>query len=93
MTVLATYNKQPGEKESYSIDYSDDLEEDDFISLAVTTVSDPALLIDATVCTSTIVKMWIEGGVDGVKYKVTVMATTNAGRILQDEYYIKVKAY
>jgi hypothetical protein len=93
VTVLATYNKQPAEKESYSIDYSDDLEADDFIAGATTTVSDTALVISSTVCLNTIVKMWITSGMDGTKYKITVTSTTNAGRVLQDEFYIKVKAY
>jgi hypothetical protein len=94
MTVLATYTQNPGAKESYSIDYSDDLEEGDFISTLtppVVTVSDPALIADATVCVDTIVKMWFQGGVVGTKYLITVTSTTNDGRILVDEFYIKVK--
>ena len=93
MSILATYIKQPGEKESYSIDYSANLEGDDFISFAITTVSDPALMIQSTLCVNTIVKVWVLGGVVGTKYEVTVTTTTNDGRVLQDQFYIKVKAY
>jgi hypothetical protein len=93
MSILGTFIKQAAEKESYSIDYSADLEGDDFIASAVTTVSDSALIVQSTLCVDTIVKVWIYGGVVGTKYEVTVTTTTNDGRILQDEFYIKLKAY
>jgi len=93
MSVLGTFIKQPAEKESYSIDYSQDLEGDDFIASAVATVSDPALVVQSTICINTIVKVWITGGVAGTKYEVTITATTNDGRIIQDQFYIKLKVY
>jgi hypothetical protein len=93
VSVLGTFIKQPAEKESYSIDYSQDLEGDDFIASAVTTVSDPALIVQSTLCVNTIVKVWITGGVVGKKYEVVVIATTNDGRIVQDSFYIKMKVY
>jgi hypothetical protein len=93
MSILAKFIKQPGEKESYSIDYSADLEGDDFISSAMTTVSDPALIVQSTLCVNSIVKVWVLGGVVGVRYEVSVTTSTNDGRILQDQFYIKVKAY
>jgi hypothetical protein len=93
MSILGTFIKQASERESYSIDYTDDLEGDDFIASAVTTVSAPALLVDSTLCIDTIVKVWIEGGVVGTKYEIQIVTTTNAGRILQDSFYVKLKAY
>jgi hypothetical protein len=37
------------------------------------------------------VKVWLEGGVDGVTYKVTVRITTEGGRVKEYDFNIRVK--
>ncbi|WP_025915798.1 hypothetical protein [Herminiimonas sp. CN] len=93
MTILGTYVKQPAEKESYSIDYADDLIDSDGIASAVVTVEPVDLTIVSSMVVGTRVKVLIEGGTNGVKYKITATATTDDGRILQDEFILKIKDY
>ena len=93
MSILGTFIKQPAEKESYSIEYTEDLIANDSIDSVVVTVSPLGLVIVSSLVVGTRVKMLISGGTDGVKYKVTATATTDDERILQDEFFIKIKDY
>lgn len=51
------------------------------------------LTIDSTVVSTSdgIVKVWLSSGRDGQKYKVTILATTTAGRVKEHEFRIRVK--
>lgn len=93
MSILGNYIKQPAEVESYSIDYAEDLGQQDGIASAIVTVTPTGLTIDNSIVVSPRVKVFTSGGVDGVKYKIEVTATTDDGRVLQDEFYIRVKDY
>lgn len=90
MTILGTFEKQPAEVESYSINYSDDLTENDGIESAVVMVEPPGLVVTCLVVNPR-VKVFTNGGIDRTKYKITVTATTDDGRVLQDEFIIKVR--
>lgn len=99
--ILGKYTKQPAETLDYDIDFTDFLADGD--KLAVTgnppvpsplnvTVSPAGLTVGSTfVISQMIIKQWISGGVDGVKYKVTVTATTEGGRVVQNEFIVTVK--
>ena len=91
MSLLGTYVKQPAETESYSIYYGDDLTTGDNVESAVITSSPSGLTISAPIIADPRVRMWISSGTANVTYKVTVTTTTADGRILQDEFRIKVK--
>lgn len=91
MSLLGSYIKQPAETESYSINYEDDLTAGDNVSSAVATVSPAGLTIQSVVADDPRVRLWILGGTANVTYKVTVTMTTVDGRILQDEFRVKVK--
>lgn len=94
MSILGKYIKQPAEKESYSIDYADDLVGADAIASAVTTVDPVGLTLVSSLVVGTRVKVLVEGGgAVGTKHKVTVTATTDDGRILQDEFIVTIKDY
>lgn len=93
MSILGNFIKQPAETESYSITYEDDLIGADAIASAVTFVEPLGLTIVTTSVATPRVKVLTSGGTDGVKYKVTVTSTTDDGRILQDEFFIKIKDY
>lgn len=93
MTVLGKFIKQPAEKESYSIEYADDLVDADAIASAVVTVEPVGLTIVSSLVAGTRVKVLVSDGANGTRYKVTVTATTDDGRILQDEFVISIKDY
>jgi hypothetical protein len=94
MSILGRFIKQPAEKESYSIEYADDLVGSDAIASTVTTVLPIGLTIVSTLIVGTRVKVLVEGGAAvGTKHKVTVTATTDDGRVLQDEFIISIKDY
>lgn len=93
MSILGRFTKQPAEKESYSIEFSDDLEGMDGIAEAVTTVSPEGLNLISSLVVGTRVKVLVSGGNVGTKYKVTVTVTTDDGRILQDEFIVVIKDY
>lgn len=92
MGILGKFIKQPAEKESYSIEFADDLVGNDEIASAVSEVFPPSLVIESTLCIGTRVKLFVHsGGPIGTKHKITVTATTADGRVLQDEFLITIK--
>lgn len=94
MSILGKFVKQPLEVESYSIDYADDLIDADAISSAVVTVAPAGLTILSSLVVGTRVKvLTADGGDVGTKHKVTVTATTEDGRVLQDEFIVTIKDY
>lgn len=93
MSILGKFTKQPVEKESYSIDYADDLIDADAIASANVVVAPSGLTVVSSLVVGTRVKVFLEGGAVGIKYKVTVTATTDDGRVLQDEFIVTIKDY
>ena len=93
MSKIGTFTKQPAEKESYSIDYEDDLEASDGIFSAISAIDGAGLTLVSKSIFGTRVKVILLGGTVGTKYKVTVTATTNDGRILQDEFFVNIKEF
>lgn len=90
MTIRGTFEKQPAEVESYSINYEDDLVDTDAIESALVEVT-PVGLTVSCLAVHPRVKVTTSGGTDKTKYKITVTATTFDGRVLQDEIVLKVK--
>lgn len=94
MSLLGSFVKQPAETESYTITYEDDLTTGDNVVSAVssaTPTTSPPLSLDTTSVDDPRVRLWISGGVNGTTYKVTVTTTTADGRVLQDEFKVRVK--
>jgi len=98
--ILATYEKQPWEVKDYDVDFSAWLSEiEDELSGVTGTVSvmtvegvtpeeSATLEVDDVEITATTAKVWVSGGTDGQKYKVTLRATTQglgASYARQDE--------
>lgn len=99
--ILGRFIKQPAETLDYDIDFSEFLNDGDTLTstgnpavpmpLSVT-VAPTGLTIGGTyVLNGTTIKQWLSGGTDGTKYKVTLTATSNAGRVKQVEFYVRVK--
>ncbi len=95
--ILATYEKQPAEYKDYDIDYSQWLTPADDVINAVTatvtstTEATPTLVVDLIQSTVYIAKLWVEGGTAGTKYKITVLMTTDGGRIDESELIFNIK--
>jgi hypothetical protein len=95
--ILAKYEKQPAEVKDYDIDYSDWLiPAEDTIDTITTTVTSetqatPTLEVDYTQNTITVAKLWISGGTVGTQYKITVLMTSEGGRIDESELIFSIK--
>lgn len=95
MAVLTTFEKQPADVLDYDIDYSAWLPDNDSVSSVSFSVAPNGLLVDAAIVLDggKRVKLWVEGGENGVTYKVDVTATTVLSRVKQDELRFRVKEY
>ena len=99
--ILGKFIKQPAETLDYDIDFSEFLADGDTLLTAGdppvpmplnVVVDPPGLVLGSTfVLNTNTVKQWLSGGVNGIKYKVTMTVTSNAGRVKQVEFVIKVK--
>ncbi len=95
--ILATYEKQPSEVKDYDIDYAEwltpaqDTIDDITATISSATEAVPTLVVDSVQNTLTTGKIWISGGTSDTKYKVTVLMTTNGGRIDESELIFHVK--
>lgn len=88
---LGTVTKQPAERFSYTIDYSDALTLGDNVQSATAVVTPAGLTLDNVGVYDPRVKFWVSGGTDGVSYKITVTANSADGRVFQDEIVLKIK--
>lgn len=98
--ILDRKEKQPIEIKDYSINYAEWLTDvgDTLTSVnaAVVCLTDPtntALLVSNLTLAPTAVSVWLSGGTDGQRYKVTVTVTTLGGRRDQSEFIVKIKEY
>lgn len=90
---LGSFIKQPRERESYTINYAQDLTLGDNLQGATSSIEPAGLQIDQLDVFDPRVRFWVVGGEVGISYKVTITATTSDGRILEDEVMIKIKDY
>jgi len=99
--LLGKFVKQPAETLDFDIDFAEFLSDGDTLVTAgdppapdpLSVVVSPAgLTLGLTlVRNGTIIKQWVSGGTDGQKYKITITATSNAGRVKQVEFIVRVK--
>lgn len=89
---VGTFTKQPGERLSKSITYEDALDVGDYLETVVSCVAAPSgLSVNAGLSDDKRVRIWFEGGVDKVKYTVTVTVTTHQGERFEDEIVCDVR--
>jgi hypothetical protein len=100
--IIGKFNKQPAETLDYDIDFSEFLADGDTLvttgnppvpSPLSVTIDNAGMTLGPTVVIGggKIIKQWLSGGTDGVRYKITVTATSNAGRVKQIEFVVRVK--
>lgn len=93
MAILNTFTKQPSDVLDYDVDYTDFLSPGDSLASATATVSPAGLVVHTPLVVGNIIKLWVEGGVDGTKYKVTVNTVTALSRTKEDELVFRIKDY
>lgn len=97
--ILDRKEKQPIEVKDYPIDYTDWLDSGDVLVdatatvVCLTTPSNTSLTVTNITLSPTAVSVWLSGGTNGERYKVSVNATTQGGRLDQSEFLVKVKDY
>lgn len=99
--MIGKFNKQPAETLDYDVDFSEFFSDGDTLLTSgdppvpypLDVVSTPpGLQLGSTfVLNGSIIKQWVSGGENGVKYKVTITATSTSGRVKQVEFQIRVK--
>lgn len=88
---LGTIDKQPAERQSYTVNYQDALTDADNVASAVVTVTPAGLTIDTIGVYDPRVRFFASGGLSGITYKVQVTTTTDEGRVFQDELYFRIR--
>jgi hypothetical protein len=92
--ILGTFIKQPTDVVDYDVEYQEWLVSGDtLVSATVAITPDTDLEEDATYVLPDKVNIWLSGGLNGSTYKLTVTATTAAGRVRQDEFRVKCKEF
>ena len=88
---LATINKQPAERFSYTVSYEDALTVGDNVQSATAEVSPSGLVVDNVGVYDPRVKIWVSAGTAGTTYKVTLTVVTADVRTFQDELVFRIK--
>lgn len=90
MTTM--FRKQPAEVLDYDVDFTSWLGTSDTVNSAVAS-ADTGITLGATEITSggKNVKQWVRGGTANTNYKITITATTTAGRVKEAEFVVKVR--
>lgn len=93
MAILGTINKQPREKLDFDVSYATVLQgRSDTIASTTVEVTPVGLTVPATgQLAGNIAKVTVAAGTTGTTYKVTVIATTTAGLIYEDEVNVIVE--
>jgi hypothetical protein len=90
MAIIATVQQQPNDIRDYDIDFSEWFPVGDTIIESTVSVT-PAGLTVGDALAHPRIKVWVSGGVDGTRYKITVLASTNDGRAKEVELIVKIK--
>ena len=98
--ILGTFYKQPSEVKDYTISYSewlagigDSVNDATAAVVCTSDQTDTSLTVKSVHISPTSVTVWLSGGTDRRKYKVTVKASTVGGRIDESEFLVVVKDY
>lgn len=92
MALLGSMTKQPREILDFDIDYATALTaRSDTLSEKTVEVSPVGLTIVSSTITGSKIKVIVSLGTDAVTYKVTVLATTTAGLVFEDEVNVLVE--
>lgn len=98
--ILDRYIKQPAEVKDYDVDYSlwltpmtDSILNAVASVVCITNPANTSFVIDQVEFTPSTVKVWVSGGTDQEKYKVSILTRTVGGRIDESELLFTVKDF
>jgi hypothetical protein len=93
MSILATFSKQPAEVQDYDIDFNTYLSSLGDTALSHTVQADTGISVLQSTLTAGVVKVWLSGGLDRQKYKITATVTTTGGRVREADIIVRVKEF
>lgn len=92
MSMIGIFPKAPADQTDFDIGFEDWIEDSDTITSADATVDPTGELAVASVSiTGLTVKVWVNGGLDGKTYTVTLIVGTAGGRTKEVCFKIRVK--
>lgn len=91
MSILGTQTKQPKDRLDYDLDFSSWMVGDDSVVSVDISIDKRGLISPAQFWTTNVVKIWLDAGIDGETYIVTVGIETADGRIKQSDFKVKIK--
>jgi hypothetical protein len=98
--ILERFIKQPAEVKDYDVRYADWLDPmadtiDDASAVVVCTTNpqDTSLVVDRIDVADKAIKLWVSGGTNQQKYKVTIQVTTFGGRLDESELVFSVRDF
>jgi hypothetical protein len=89
--IIGNITKQPAEVVDVDIDYTSWLQKNDAIINASVVSDITGIGITTVEVYNTYIRVWVSRGNNDTKYKLTVTATTDQGRVKEDEIIVKVK--
>ena len=91
--IVGVFRKQPYDKIDFTVDMSEWLDEygGDTISSVSATVDDSDLTLVETTHDAGIIRQWVDDGLSGQNYLVTIHMITDGGRELEFEVRVKVR--
>ena len=91
--ILGTKFKRPIDRLDYDIDCEDWMAAGDSLADAQSQVTDGDVIVEPPEILDFTLKVWVEGGTDGVTSTIDVRFTTADGRIKEVTFKIRVKDY
>lgn len=92
---MNVFNKQPSEKLSLSMDFTNSLVSETIFSYTAKAYCDEeevtATVISTSSNTTTKVSVTVFAGTTGKDYKITIVVTTTAGNIYEEDITMKVR--
>lgn len=93
---LGVFKKQPRERLSKSIVYSEALDPGDSITAILNCWVEPSGHVDDMTASPVLVsedrvRLWAEFGQDNMSYKITIKVSTAFGEIFEDELIVRVR--
>lgn len=89
---MQTYTQQTRDELDYDVDFTRWLPDGDTITSATAAPHiEGELEVVAAQAVGGVVKVWIKGGVDGKTYIITVLISTEGGRVKEIEFKLRVK--
>jgi hypothetical protein len=89
--IIGNITKQKAEVVDVDIDYTNWLQKNDAVVKASVVSDITGIGISSVEVYNTYIRIWVSSGDNDTKYKLTVTATTDQGRVKEDEIIVKVK--